>query len=245
MNFNKNILIDLINKHKNFEMAFSIQERNNNKKWYCPACKSTVKITGKKRYETSFEHIVDPNKEEYPLRDIYQCINKNCISNKNKIFWDYEGNRYNGFTSFRKECINENDAPFGSFQRKQNVEIYKRGVKDITYLHPILCLWLFQPIIEHEYLADTDGNVLKRKNHLKFLKKDENNEYTIPFTNCFTTWSFLFKRFFHHIKLYDKTKNIKFLNKVFNQIYNTSWEYKFYLWFINTFYFKYKKLITK
>ena len=243
MNLYKNKMIDLINKYNNVEIAFSVHNRDKNKNWYCPLCKSKVIITGKKRYETMFEHISNPNKVEYPLRDIYQCSNSKCFSIKEKIFWDYEGNRYNGNLYFDKECINNNDAPFGSFQRKQNVEIQKKGVKDITRLHPSLCLWFLQPFIEHNYIANTDGNVLKRKNSLKFLKKDEQNEYSILFTTCFTTWHFLFKRFFNNFQKYKKTKKVSFLKEAFRKYYNNSWEYKIFDYFIKIFYSKYIKKI--
>ena len=70
-----------------------------------------------------------------------------------------------------------------NFSKKSEVEIYKKGLKSKTYLPAFLCLWFLKPYIEYTYKGDEWGNVLKKGFKIKFLKKDENGEYTSDYGN--------------------------------------------------------------
>lgn len=233
-------------KEKGFDVAVSINMREENNGWLCPCCKSPVEINGTERYETLLDHVSNPNREVYPERDKYQCTNDECITRKNDIFWDYHGDRYGrikGELGGDNYFIDKNDAPFGSYSRQANVEIYKKGLKSKTYLHPAWCMWFLQPYIEYEYTADKNGNVLSTRRKIKFLRKEKGREnYLIHFSFCWHTWSFLFSRFKRHIEYYKKDGNINELKSAFEHSYNRSWEYRTFEWFVEKFYNRYYKL---
>jgi len=70
----------------------------------CPFCETEL-IEGKKeKFETLFEHCLDPNKEKYPLRITFKCPNKKCVVNK-KSFWDEDGGFYTKL--LRSDYINQ------------------------------------------------------------------------------------------------------------------------------------------
>lgn len=232
-------------KEKGLEVALSISAREENKNWLCPVCKSPVKISGQKNYETLSEHVSDPNAEERPLRDAYRCTNKNCICNSEEhdVYWNYNGEMYGGFYIDDEEFIGENNAPFGSFERKLNVESRKCGVKDKTYLHPALCLWLLQPYIEYHYKANVNGDVVKRWFTIEFLKKNERSEYTYGWSTCWRTWSFLYGRFKSQINAYREHREIEILKSAFEPSLNSSWDYRWFNSAMKIFYYKYYRLI--
>jgi hypothetical protein len=239
--------IDLVKEHKSFEVAFSIKAREDNKNWLCPCCYSVVKPNGQARYETGIEHVTDPNREEYPLRDKYQCTNEECITKRSDIFWDYYGDRYGSIKIDGKRVydddkyfVDSNDSPFGSDSRSRNVEIYKKGLKDKTFLHPALCLWFLQPMIEHTYVADNDGFVLKKGYKLLFLKRvDGMSGYCCHFSTCWSTWSYLFRKNKRHLKNYKETQNPDCLVEMFSPAYNRAWVYKWFEGFAKIYWFKY------
>ena len=69
-----------------------------NIKMACPFCGKELTKGEKKRYETLIDHVDDPNRENYPLRDTWVC---NCEKSKDG-FWDMFGDYYS------KHYVNEN-----------------------------------------------------------------------------------------------------------------------------------------
>ena len=213
-------------KKEGFEKALSISSRDKNKNWLCPACKSKVIITGERKFETLSEHVSDPNMENYPLRDAYQCSDENCMTRKNNIFWDYMGDRYGYVKTVScmdddKLFIDLNDAPFGSHTRKANVEIYKKGLKKQAYLSPIFCLFFLQPFIEYNYEANEQGEVLKKSLKIKFLKPDKNifkgGRYCYLFNPFWETWIYHMKDAKRLIKNYRENKKPIILKNIFGK----------------------------
>lgn len=235
-----------IMKNEGIETALSISAREENKGWLCPVCKSPVLISSQEQYETGEEHVIDPNRESYPKRDAYRCTNSDCVCNdeKHKVFWNYNGEMYGGFMIDDDDFIDQNNAPFGSFERKMNLEIHKCGVKDRIELSPALCLWFLQPYIQYHYKGNVMGNVVKRWFTIEFLKKDrDRNEYCYGFNFCWGTWSFLWREFKSKIIAYKEHKDANLLKTAFERTYNRSWEY---IWFENTIkvlYWRYYKKI--
>jgi hypothetical protein len=235
----------LLAKEHGIDVALSISAREDNKDWKCPVCKSEVKITSQESYETLLEHVEDPNKFSHPNRDAYRCINQECICNdpKHNVFWNYHGEMYGGFYIEDEDFIGENNAPFGSIERKFNIEIHKKGYKDCKYLSPLLCLGLLQPYIEYHYKADVMGNVVKRWFSIKFLKKSESGDYSYGFTTCWSTWKYLHYSFSSQIKFYKKNKNLTVLKEAFKPSFNRSWDVICFENIIKILYWKYYKKI--
>lgn len=164
--------------------------------WKCPVCETKLVMSGQRQYETLDEHIShsdDPN-YRFEFRDAYQCPTQTCEAYKNDVFWADDGSLYGGIgTDFENHCIDKNNAPFGSFARRINVEVYRVNHKEYTYLPAWFCLNFIRPYIEHKYKADVNGKVLSKKYKLKFLKKDEAGEYTLGFSPF---WSNLYYKYY-------------------------------------------------
>lgn len=136
---------------------------------HCPYCHCAV-VRGKdKRFETLCEHVEDPNREEYPLRPTWVCENLKCALSKEQVFWDDRGSMYGWSDAL---SCRDFHSTYPSFERRMEVEIQRRGVKDKIYLPAALMLWILKPIIEFEYKADEWGHVLEKTWKLKWLKKD-------------------------------------------------------------------------
>lgn len=137
-------------------------------KMLCPICKKELVVTGQERLETLDEHVCNPN-GEICLKDKYECINETC-SAYNRIMWGEDGDLYwkNGWS--RKEYFNfidGNEAPFGSFSRRMNVEIYK---KDENFL---LCtIFERKNYVKYLYKSNEDGDILNRKWKFELITKD-------------------------------------------------------------------------
>jgi len=140
----------------------------------CPICKSELKVTGQARLETLDEHVTCG---EVSLKDEYECLNKSCQAYET-LMWAFTGERYTKRVEdmFRKNFsfIDNNDGPFGSFQRQTNVEIYK---KDENYdllktkkwrIHVVFC-----------YKSNKDGDILKRWRKLEFWCRSGNGTETL------------------------------------------------------------------
>jgi len=121
----------------------------------CPVCKSELIVLEQKYLETLIEHV-----ENIPpsLKDSYICSNSNCASHKFNIHWNEYGETYSDFSNREFfQFIDNNNAPFGSYQRKSNVEIYK---KDENKKYKIFG-WTLE--IEWKYKSNLDGDILSKK----------------------------------------------------------------------------------
>lgn len=105
----------------------------NDEKMLCPFCKKELKQGEKKKYETLYEHVLDPNEEEYerPLRPTFVC---DCEMAKDS-FWDdygdfYSHNREQDYTNIEYEALN-------SASRKSNQEFKERERKRRKWWHKL------------------------------------------------------------------------------------------------------------
>ena len=64
--------------------------------WKCSVCNEFLVPGEKQEFETLDEHVSDPNKEEYPLRDTWVCPNEKCIVHTNKSFFADGGSLFGG-----------------------------------------------------------------------------------------------------------------------------------------------------
>jgi hypothetical protein len=190
-----------------------------NEDWYCPVCKSEIIEGDYKKMQTLDEHVCNPNAEP-SLKPTFKCSNFDCLTHKHRIFWDWFGALYGRTYNCKSIFINQNDAPFGSSNRKSNVEIYKAGLKDRIWLSPWWTLKLWQPMIEYKYTSNYDGDVLSKKIKIKFLKKSRGSKtYSTYVSFWWSTIKYLWKK----RKLDLKTKNYK---KLFEKSFNRSFKYR-------------------
>lgn len=160
----------------------------------CPACKSKLVVSkDTKLYETTSEHVCDPNAEP-PARHYLICENVKCKLSSINCFWDWYGDAY-GMYNLKDFCIDGLSSPFGSSARKGEIESYKRGLTKKTMLPSWLTLNVVQLYFEYHYKADTDGNVLKKWRTLEFLKKDENGRFCYGGSWWWGTFKYLWKKF--------------------------------------------------
>lgn len=222
------------------------------KDWKCPSCESKITFGEVARYQTLDEHVCSPNSTP-KLRRTLICSNRECITRKKNIFWDEYGDRYGGFLVKDSSFINQNDSPFGSLGRRLNVEVHKKGVKDKTYLSPLLLFNIYQPVIVFDYTADVTGKVLKKRFHIEYLKRESYSGkktkefciYVIPF---WKTFKYLNSNFKHSLHVYKETKNDLFLTRAFEPAINRAWVYRTFekiTQILYPFYFKEYKRITE
>ena len=176
------------------------------------------------------------------------CTNEECDCCTYDMYWNDYGDFYSG-DNYKKSNELFPDHKYGALNsgaKKSEVEIYKNGLKKKTYLSPIFCFYLLQPLIEHNYKGDCWGNVLKKSYKLKFLKKDDGRfcvYYIFPISSlCWTI-----KRFYKDKKYY-KTHKTKYgftcLKDYFELAkWDKRWWRKLSKWYFNVFYGGLKKKI--
>lgn len=76
--------------------------KHNDKPMLCPFCKQPLVVGEQRRYETLCDHVDDPNRTDYPLRNTYEC---SCKKSKD-TFWDIYGDYYSKHYSAGTEAIN-------------------------------------------------------------------------------------------------------------------------------------------
>jgi len=137
------------------------------KNFKCPICYQDLIITGQARLETTVEHVENPN-GIISMKDKYECINVNCPAFIEKICWDEGGEYYVYNFKSNPKFIDNNNAPFGSLERKLNVEIYK---KDENYT--LLNFYFFKIKVVFKYKSNENGTILERKGTFQILKRDK------------------------------------------------------------------------
>lgn len=174
----------------------------NTQQMYCPKCHKPLINGEKKRFETLCEHVEDPNEEfERPLRNTFICNNPQCPAFNENIFWDESGAMYGH--NFKFKFDNDLNSAYPSFERKMDIEIYKKGLKEEKQLHPILTLYFLKPIIVYDYKADYWGNVVDKSWQLEWRKKEKYSlknknyciGYTFPFVHIYKTIRFIRNHF--------------------------------------------------
>ena len=214
---------------------------------YCPKCKSELISGDMKEFETLSEHVCDPNKQNYPKRPTWVCSDVNCDTNKYGMFWNESGEIYSDKWVNDEFFIKNNSGPFGSFERRTNVEIYKKGVKNSQYLSPFLCLWVYKPYIVYNYKADEDGNVLKKSKKLKFLKYDKDTKsYCCIVSFLIPCLIRTIKHFVKDVKTFNRSSyQLKYMKEKFEMTPNRALYQKIAYKYKNIFYKKFKKSLYK
>lgn len=145
----------------------------------CPVCRKELQKWQMLHLQTLDEHICNPN--DLPLlKRAYRCPDQKCPTRIYDIFWNRAGERYSDkyITSEERKAIpfiDNNDAPFGTFQRRINVEVYKKDEnKEIVRL-PKWFPGVFSGMkicTEWGYTSNNDGKILKRRLGFKYIRKD-------------------------------------------------------------------------
>ena len=164
----------------------------------CPKCHQELIRGVDREFETLSDHVCNPNVEHYPLRPTFVCNNEQCPASTAEIFWDEDGGMYGYNKGFEFE--NDISSAYPSFERKMDIEIYKKGLKSKLRLHPCLMLWFLQPMIEFTYKADEYGNILKRGYKLIWLQKDSWNPFVKDRFGYHTQYTFPVTMLFNHIR---------------------------------------------
>jgi hypothetical protein len=68
--------------------------------------------------------------------------------------------------------INNNDAPFGSPERKTNVEIRKEDENKLLFTFPCYPLKGWKVYSKWEYRSNEDGDILKKKLHFRIITNE-------------------------------------------------------------------------
>ena len=210
---------------------------------YCPCCGDKLISTGTFYYEDCCECKIHSNK--------YQCSNEDCACHVFDCVWNDDGTFFSHKMKYKRiRMIFPNDeyAALNSFDKRMEVDIYKKGLKKEIILHPIFCLFLLKPVIEFVYKGDDWGNVISRRFKLKFLKYDKSmKSYCIYYTSGIHMLIFCLKGFFRLLNNYknEPTKfNVKELIECFEKHkWNDSWYKRTERFILNMFYSKLKKEI--
>jgi len=141
---------------------------NIEKQMKCPRCKSDL-VQGKDMpLETLSEHVCDPNGTPC-MKPSYHCSNPNCEAGHEHVIWDQDGETYGGRDI---KWIDDNNAPFGSFQRKCNVEIYKKDENYQLCRIPCWPLKDWKVKVNYYYGSNEDGDILSRKAGLEWITNE-------------------------------------------------------------------------
>lgn len=201
----------------------------------CPICKTELKITGKARLVSSSEHVMglDEMPNGITVKDRYQCPNRGCVAYEEKLIWNELGEFYiPNYTGRHFNFINGNNAPFGSWERKVNVEIYKHDEDWYLFKFPIGKGYAGKVV--YSYKADEDGNVLSRKCKLQLII---GGAYYISGIHML---KYCLSTFYEAKREYKKTKSKFWLERLQEEFVKSNWDKRWwrqvYLWWIHTFY---------
>lgn len=207
------------------------------KKMKCPICKSDLILgEGFKRYQTLAEHVqdIEPDGKEY-----YICSNNNCLSNKEKWFWDSMGDFYGTGVFYKNYKLIELfdkkiTSALSSPSRKIYTEVYKKD-ENFTFLH----LGFIKFRICWKYNADEDGNILKRKAKVEIWNRSGCGWCLYKSGICMLF--FCFNEMKHIIERINKnpTNHIIDFMREFDQEWDKRWWKKLYVFIIKI---KYKNL---
>jgi len=202
----------------------------------CPLCKQELEIDGDFYYEDVC------NSNTYSEKHI--CINKNCELN-HKSHWNDYGEFFTGDLDYKRSnelFPDDKYAAYNSISKSSETSIYKRGLKDKTYLSPWLTLRCLQPYIEHIYQADKMGNVTKKSYKLKFLKRNSRGDFCIGYTSTISLFIWTTKRILKSIYNYKQNKTKWTSNEIFELIIQNDWYKPFYkkvsIFIIKNLYYK-------
>ncbi|MFW6243088.1 MAG: hypothetical protein ACOC2W_02920 [bacterium] len=204
-------------------------------KMYCPLCEFELGSSGSFRYED----VCGPSYSQK-----FVCKNEICTLSKYNSYWNDSGDFFSGDLDYKlchKLFPTNKFAAYNSFSKKAEVEIYKHGLEKNKRLHPGLCLWFLQPMIEYYYKSDDWGNVIDKSYKIKFLRKSKNSKtYNVLNTFGFKMVKYMiseFKQKYKNFKLKPTTYNKKDLLEFFDKNHwDKRWWRRFIIWYFNTFY---------
>lgn len=98
-----------------------------NKPLLCPFCHKKLVRGEQCRFETLLEHLLDPDREDYPLRDTFVC---SCDESKGS-FWDDWGCFYNGNFHFHHNTFS---SAINSIARKLDEDLEKERKLKRTWI---------------------------------------------------------------------------------------------------------------
>ena len=208
------------------------------KELLCPICRFPLFVNGQARLETLVEHVCGPD-QEVALKDKYQCSNESCEAFKDSLVWTENGEYFGAFNrdiSFRKcyAFIDNNDAPFNSFQRATNVKVSKKDENKTLFE-----IFGFKVDKEYTYDADTNGNIISRKWKLKYWIK-ENSGYRnyIPGIHMFF---FCLRSFKEKRERWEKNKPNIYIRSELHDVFfpkreDKRWWKHLSTWYFNFFY---------
>lgn len=121
------------------------------------------------------------------------------------MYWNEDGEIYDTNGNWNKvkgiQFIDNNDGPFGSFQRKSNVEIYK---KDENY--DLLNIGKYRFHIKFWYKSNENGDILKKGRSLEIWIKDSNaGGYTL-YISGISMLIFIIREFHNELKMAKNNK---------------------------------------
>jgi len=153
----------------------------------CPVCKNELVIWKRLHLETLNEHVCNPN--GFPsLKNAFRCPAKSCDANfgilnsaseerlyEPRVIWNEDGDLY----SFDRisdtdtiSFINNNNAPFGSFQRQMNVEIYKKDENKLLFKFSCWPLKGWKVYSRYSYESNRNGDILERHLHFNWITNE-------------------------------------------------------------------------
>ena len=144
-------------------------------KMRCPVCRCELVEYKMLPLQTADEHIMGC--ENPSLKMAYCCPNtKNCActfaDGKPVVYWNEDGELYGNAMGL--PAIDNNNAPFGSFQRKINVEVYKKDENKLILALPFCFPSVLSGmnIFTHwHYKANEEGEILQRRLRFDYITK--------------------------------------------------------------------------
>lgn len=185
----------------------------------CPICKTDLVKDGQAYLETLDEHVTG---SDVSLKDRFICPNKQC-SSFNELCWNNRGERYG--VCKENNFIDNNDSPFGSFQRQMNVEIYKTDENKYLYEGKHWRVELYWT-----YTSNHDGDILKRRPHLRFWKDN------VHYISGIRMLIFSIKQF--HKKLKWKKEQTEIDTFLIERDWWRKWAYYYQVYYMKLFYKK-------
>lgn len=129
------------------------------------------------------------------LKNIFQCLTPYCPAIQRDLMWDDYGGLYANSHLGELPFIDGNNAPFGTFQRKCYIEVYKHD--EDFYIFSIGNTGLK---VSYSYKGNEDGEILGRKWKLDWIWK-----------GCYYISGI--KMLFHTLSMFHNTKNQFIENK--------------------------------
>lgn len=202
----------------------------------CPICKKELFIVGKDYLETLGEHVQN---QRVSLKNRYECVNRSCIAYHTQMHWNEDGDYYShqDYMFEKFPFIDNNSAPFGSYQRQANVEIYKKD-ENFTLLNlHFICFF-----IEWAYRSNRDGEILSKRPKLVTCVRSRGNlVHYIPGIKMFF---FCISRYRRDRKMYLESKGKSKTPSIFGALrdiafnkdkWDKRWWKMFSNWLIRTF----------